>query len=113
MKKALAQHGFAEHLANVVSSLQNEKDEYLQQRVQSSADFIVMLLIEGYKIVCILNLFYLPSVSLSLPGLQIITLSFRKDIHVRYVKQNLPVNSFSQTNPDKLLDVPYIEFQFL
>ncbi|CAH3189879.1 unnamed protein product [Porites evermanni] len=46
VKKALAQHGFAEHLANVVSSLQNEKDEYLQQRVQSSADFIVMLLIE-------------------------------------------------------------------
>ena len=55
MKKALAQHGFVEHLANVVSSLQNEKDEYLQQRVQSSADFIVMLLIEGYKIVCILK----------------------------------------------------------
>ena len=55
MKKALSQHGFAEHLANVVSSLQNEKDEYLQQRVQSSADFIVMLLIEGYKIVCILK----------------------------------------------------------
>lgn len=55
VKKALAQHGFAEHLADVVSSLQNEKDEYLQQRVQSSADFIVMLLIEGYKIVCILK----------------------------------------------------------
>ena len=86
MKKSLAQHGFAEHLANVVSSLQNEKDEYLQQRVQSSADFIVMLLIEGYKIVCILNLLYLPSVSLSLPGLQIITLSFRKDIHVCQTK---------------------------
>ena len=96
MKKALAQHGFAEHLANVVSSLQNEKDEYLQQRVQSSADFIVMLLIEGYKIVCILNLFYLPSVSLPLPGLQMITLSFRKDN--MYLKQNLPMNSFSQTN---------------
>ena len=86
VKKALAQHGFAEHLANVVSSLQNEKDEYLQQRVQSSADFIVMLLIEGYKIVCFLNLLYLPSVSLSLPGLQIITLSFRKDIHVCQTK---------------------------
>lgn len=55
VKKALAQHGFAEHLADVVSSLQNEKDEYLQQRVQSSADFIVMLLIEGYKIDCILK----------------------------------------------------------
>lgn len=75
VKKALVQHGFAEHLADVVSSLQNEKDEYLQQRMQSSADFIVMLLIEGYKIV--LNLLYLPSVSLPLPGLQIITLSFR------------------------------------
>ena len=96
MKKALAQHGFAEHLANVVSSLQNEKDEYLQQRVQSSADFIVMLLIEGYKIVCFLNLLCLPSVSLPLPGLQIITLSFRKDINVCQTK--LPMNLFSQTN---------------
>ena len=97
VKKALAQHGFAEHLANVVSSLQNEKDEYLQQRVQSSADFIVMLLIEGYKIVCILNLLYLPSVCLiPLAGLQMITLSFRKDINVCQTK--LPMNLFSQTN---------------
>lgn len=99
MKKALAQQGFAEHLANVVSSLQNEKDEYLQQRVQSSADFIVMLLIEGYKIVCILNLLYLPSVSLPLPGLQIITLSFRKDIQSCMSNRIYQLmNSFSQTN---------------
>ena len=97
VKKALAQHGFAEHLANVVSSLQNEKDEYLQQRVQSSADFIVMLLIEGYKIVCILNLFYLPSVRLSLPGLQIITLSFRKYIHVCQTKFTICIHLVRQT----------------
>ena len=47
VKKLLVQQGYAEHLADVVTSLKHEKDEHIKHRVQSSADFIVMLLTEG------------------------------------------------------------------
>ncbi|KAJ7373112.1 Rap1 GTPase-GDP dissociation stimulator 1 [Desmophyllum pertusum] len=46
-KKALVQHGYAEHLANIVSSSNNAaEDESLKERMQSAADMIVMLLTE-------------------------------------------------------------------
>lgn len=47
VKKALVQHGYAEHLVNLVSSKRSEQsDEFVKHRVQSSADMIVMLLTE-------------------------------------------------------------------
>lgn len=51
VKKALVQHGYAEHLVNLVSSKRSEQsDEFVKHRVQSSADMIVMLLTEGLEI---------------------------------------------------------------
>ena len=48
VKKALVKQGYTEYLLKVVSSLKDEKnDELAKQRVQSSADIIVMLLTEG------------------------------------------------------------------
>lgn len=48
VKKALVQQGYAEHLANIVSSAKNvTDDESLREKVQSAADMIVMLLTEG------------------------------------------------------------------
>ena len=48
MKKVLVQEGFAEQLANVVSTCKDATgDEILKQRTQSAADMIVMLLTEG------------------------------------------------------------------
>ncbi|KAK2560561.1 Rap1 GTPase-GDP dissociation stimulator 1 [Acropora cervicornis] len=47
VKKALVKQGYTEYLLKVVSSLKDEKnDELAKQRVQSSADIIVMLLTE-------------------------------------------------------------------
>ena len=48
MKKALVQHGYAEHLANIVSSAKSvTDDESLREKMQSASDMIVMLLTEG------------------------------------------------------------------
>ena len=48
MKKVLVREGFAEQLANVVSTCKDATgDEILKQRTQSAADMIVMLLTEG------------------------------------------------------------------
>lgn len=48
VKKALVKQGYTDYLLKVVSSLKDEKnDELAKQRVQSSADIIVMLLTEG------------------------------------------------------------------
>ena len=48
MKKVLVREGFAEQLANVVSTCKDAtEDEILKQRTQSAADMIVMLLTEG------------------------------------------------------------------
>ena len=50
MKKALVQQGYAEHLANIVSSARNVTgDESVRERMQSAADMIVMLLTEGQQ----------------------------------------------------------------
>ena len=50
MKKALVQQGYAEHLANIVSSAKNATDdESLREKMQSAADMIVMLLTEGQQ----------------------------------------------------------------
>ena len=59
MKKVLVQEGFAEQLANVVSTYKDATgDEILKQRAQSAADMIVMLLTEGqYLIFILLQLF--------------------------------------------------------
>lgn len=59
MKKVLVQEGFAEQLANVVSTCKDATgDEILKQRTQSAADMIVMLLTEGqYLIFILLQLF--------------------------------------------------------
>ena len=59
MKKVLVQEGFAEQLANVVSTCKDATgDEILKQRTQSAADMIVMLLTEGqYLIFILLKLF--------------------------------------------------------
>ncbi|KAJ7373122.1 Rap1 GTPase-GDP dissociation stimulator 1 [Desmophyllum pertusum] len=47
VKKALVQQGYAEHLANIVSSSNNAaEDESVKERMQSAADMIVMLLTE-------------------------------------------------------------------
>lgn len=47
VKKALVQQGYTEHLLKIVSSMRDEQnDELIKQRVQSSADMIVMLLTE-------------------------------------------------------------------
>lgn len=49
VKKTLVQQGYGEHLVKIISSLMPEQsDEYVKQRVQSSADMIVMLLTEGW-----------------------------------------------------------------
>lgn len=49
VKKALVQQGYAEHLANIVSSAKDEtEDESLKEKMQSAADLIVMLLTEGH-----------------------------------------------------------------
>ena len=49
VKKALVQQGYGEHLVNIISSLMPEQsDEHIKQRLQSSADMIVMLLTEGW-----------------------------------------------------------------
>ena len=48
VKKALVQQGYTEHLLKIVSSMRDDQnDELVKQRVQSSADMIVMLLTEG------------------------------------------------------------------
>ncbi|CAH3133991.1 unnamed protein product [Pocillopora meandrina] len=59
VKKVLVQEGFAEQLANVVSTCKDATgDEILKQRTQSAADMIVMLLTEGqYLIFILLQLF--------------------------------------------------------
>ena len=50
MKKALVQQGYAEHLANIVSSAKNvTDDESLREKMQSAADMIVMLITEGQQ----------------------------------------------------------------
>lgn len=47
VKKALVQQGYTEHLLKIVSSMRDDQnDELVKQRVQSSADMIVMLLTE-------------------------------------------------------------------
>lgn len=46
VKKALVQQGYAEHLANIVSSAKNVTDDE-REKMQSAADMIVMLLTEG------------------------------------------------------------------
>ena len=52
MKKVLVQKGFAEQLANVVSTCKDATgDEILKQRTQSAADMIVMLLTEGQYLI--------------------------------------------------------------
>ena len=48
VKKALVQQGYAEYLANIVSSARNvTDDESAREKMQSAADMIVMLLTEG------------------------------------------------------------------
>ena len=50
MKKALVQQGYAEYLANIVSSARNATDdESVREKMQSAADMIVMLLTEGQQ----------------------------------------------------------------
>lgn len=46
VKKALVQQGYAEHLANIVSSAKNVTDDE-REKMQSAADMIIMLLTEG------------------------------------------------------------------
>lgn len=55
VKKLLVQQGYAEHLADVVTSLKHEEDEHIKHRVQSSADFIVMLLTEDESMKVLFN----------------------------------------------------------
>ena len=56
VKKALVQHGYAEHLANIVSSSNNAaEDESVKERIQSAADMIVMLLTEGDQVKILLT----------------------------------------------------------
>ena len=51
VKKALVQQGYAEYLANIVSSARNvtDDDESVREKMQSAADMIVMLLTEGQQ----------------------------------------------------------------
>ncbi|XP_020627629.1 rap1 GTPase-GDP dissociation stimulator 1-like [Orbicella faveolata] len=56
VKKALVQQGYAEHLANIVSSAKNvTDDESLREKVQSAADMIVMLLTEDDSMKLLFN----------------------------------------------------------
>lgn len=56
VKKALVQQGYAEHLANIVSSAKNATDdESLREKMQSAADMIVMLLTEDDSMKLLFN----------------------------------------------------------
>lgn len=56
VKKALVQQGYAEHLANIVSSAKNvNDDESLREKMQSAADMIVMLLTEDDSMTLLFN----------------------------------------------------------
>lgn len=56
VKKALVQQGYAEHLANIVSSAKNvTEDESLREKMQSAADMIVMLLTEDDSMTLLFN----------------------------------------------------------
>lgn len=56
VKKELVQQGYAEHLANIVSSAKNvTEDESLREKMQSAADMIVMLLTEDDSMTLLFN----------------------------------------------------------
>ncbi|KAL9957921.1 hypothetical protein ACROYT_G034877 [Oculina patagonica] len=56
VKKTLVQQGYAEHLANIVSSAKEEaEDESLKEKMQSAADLIVMLLTEDDSMKLLFN----------------------------------------------------------
>lgn len=56
VKKELVQQGYAEHLANIVSSAKNvNDDESLREKMQSAADMIVMLLTEDDSMTLLFN----------------------------------------------------------